>query len=519
MAAPQEAIPGLPSFADVRRPPRPAAAGWPLFRVSADPGMSPREFADARTIIQYNARPLGRDLRALQAGDLLYFTDAERRTDHLMVFIGRSRFEPAGNDWVVYHTGPDGATDGEVRKVTLARAGGAPDCAMASNDRQPVFRGRVQVVRARLRVLMRYRSTAGDAGASSSSRSSRSRRSSRCRIARARRRPNRAPATPAFSVASSQIFTSKERAAVYLTFRRVDHLDFRVYRVNDSLQFFAKLRDPHQLGSEEPVVPQERTLIERIAIWKAAWRDDIRYFLRGQFSHEYRAARREQAEKQQIQLRRTVSLNTFAQVPLLNPSQLVTSWREILPPVRDAESRRIPLDLPGRGHLRGRSRQPAAARLHRRHRVRRRPGDEDGARPAPAVRRQPLHGRVRRPAATPRSSPRIASSRGAAPMADGLFDAVLVTGKEETGDRRRALRRRDGGHRSRRLRAARAGARSARLHLHRQAGVPPGTHGPLQGGAPLARARRARAVRAQAGGARRRGHERQSAVPDDEAGR
>src|SRR5207245_1229764 len=34
---------------------------------------------------------------------------------------------------------------------------------------------------------------------------------------------------------------------------------------------------------------------------------------------------------------------------LLNPSQLVSAWREILPPVREAESRRIPLDLPGPG--------------------------------------------------------------------------------------------------------------------------------------------------------------------------
>src|SRR5262245_41275346 len=157
------------------------------------------------------------------------------------------------------------------------------------------------------------------------------------------------PSTPAFSLASSQIYTTKERPAVWLTFRRVDHLDFRVYRVNDTLQFFSKLRDPHTLGSEEPVVPQERTLLERIAFWKAGWHDELRWFVRRQFSHDYRAARREMQEKAQIQKRRTVQVTNFAQVPLLNASQLVTSWREILPPVRDAESRRIPLDLPGAG--------------------------------------------------------------------------------------------------------------------------------------------------------------------------
>lgn len=113
------AVPALPAFADVRKGPMPSLSGWPLFRISATPGAPYQEFADARTIIKYNARRLGRDLRALQPGDLLYFTDAARQSDHLMVFIGRSRFEAAEPDWVVYHTGPDGATNGEVRKVTL----------------------------------------------------------------------------------------------------------------------------------------------------------------------------------------------------------------------------------------------------------------------------------------------------------------------------------------------------------------------------------------------------------------
>ena len=61
-----------------------------------------------------------------------------------------------------------------------------------------------------------------------------------------------------------------------------------MYRVNDPFAFFAKLRDPHELGSEEPVVPQERTWLERIALWKAGRRSEIRAFLRRQFSPEYR---------------------------------------------------------------------------------------------------------------------------------------------------------------------------------------------------------------------------------------
>jgi uncharacterized protein YfaS (alpha-2-macroglobulin family) len=150
---------------------------------------------------------------------------------------------------------------------------------------------------------------------------------------------------PAFSLASGAIGSSKEQPSVFLTFRRVSYLDFRVYRVTDPLAFIAGLKDPHQLGSEEPLVDQEPTLLERIANWKAARREAIRGFFRRQFSYEYRRARRRQQDRQQVALRRTQRMNGFAQVPYLNASQVVTTWRELLPPVRDAEYRRIPLEL------------------------------------------------------------------------------------------------------------------------------------------------------------------------------
>lgn len=134
-----------------------------------------------------------------------------------------------------------------------------------------------------------------------------------------------------------------------LTFRRVTSLDFRVYRVGDPLKFFAALKDPHTLGSEAPVVAQERTLLERIALWKAARRDAVLTFVRGQFSHDYRRVRRENAARARIALRRPLEYRQFAQVPLLNRERLVTSWREMLPPVRETEVRQIPLDLPGEG--------------------------------------------------------------------------------------------------------------------------------------------------------------------------
>jgi uncharacterized protein YfaT (DUF1175 family) len=86
------------------------------------PGASARygQFADARTLIRLNTRALGRDVSAAQPGDLLYFHQPEQQQpDHVMVFVGRSFFDPEAHDWVVYHTGPSADGPGEVRKVRL----------------------------------------------------------------------------------------------------------------------------------------------------------------------------------------------------------------------------------------------------------------------------------------------------------------------------------------------------------------------------------------------------------------
>ncbi|HEY3380903.1 MAG TPA: MG2 domain-containing protein [Vicinamibacterales bacterium] len=154
---------------------------------------------------------------------------------------------------------------------------------------------------------------------------------------------------PAFSLSSGHIATTRERPEVALLFRRVRSLDFRVYRVQDPLKFFAGLRDPHVLGSEAPIVAQEQTVLERIARWKADQRDAVLTFLRRQLSHDYRQKRRETAARAQIALRQPIDVRQFSQVPVLNSSQLVTSWRELLPLVRETEARSIPLDIKGEG--------------------------------------------------------------------------------------------------------------------------------------------------------------------------
>ena len=120
-------LPFTPQFADVRSTPRAGSEGLPLFRISADATPKFAEFADAKTLINLNAKPLGRDAHAARPGDLLYFRQpGQREPDHLMVFVGRSHFETEGDDWVVYHTGPgsqgvgQSGSQGEVRKVRLS---------------------------------------------------------------------------------------------------------------------------------------------------------------------------------------------------------------------------------------------------------------------------------------------------------------------------------------------------------------------------------------------------------------
>lgn len=121
------ALPGTPAFGDVRSGPKPGPDGWPLFRVATAGRAQYAEFADARTIVALNTMPIGRDTAALQPGDLLYFSQPEQeQPDHLMVFVGRSVFDAAGSDWVVYHTGPLDGGPGEVRKVRLSDLRGHP---------------------------------------------------------------------------------------------------------------------------------------------------------------------------------------------------------------------------------------------------------------------------------------------------------------------------------------------------------------------------------------------------------
>jgi uncharacterized protein YfaT (DUF1175 family) len=135
----QAALPAEAPFPDVLDRPPGTAGGLRLFRVGPQ---RYAEFADARTIVERNARFVGRDRGALRPGDLLYFhQDGQRSPDHLMVYLGPSRFEASARDWVVYHTGPLDGGPGEVRKVRLADLERHPAVRWRPAPRNPAFVG------------------------------------------------------------------------------------------------------------------------------------------------------------------------------------------------------------------------------------------------------------------------------------------------------------------------------------------------------------------------------------------
>ena len=71
---------------------------------------------------------------------------------------------------------------------------------------------------------------------------------------------------PSFSVSSRQTYAPSQHPKIWLSFRQVDHLDFRVYRVKDPIQFFSKLKDAHSFGSEKAELAQEKTWLDRKSV-------------------------------------------------------------------------------------------------------------------------------------------------------------------------------------------------------------------------------------------------------------
>jgi uncharacterized protein YfaT (DUF1175 family) len=88
------------------------------------------EFADGRTLKNFNSVFVSRDRREAQPGDLLFFYQpwVQKFPYHVMIFLGAPRLAPNGaQDWVVYHTGSSPTDQGTVKKVELSILDRHPD--------------------------------------------------------------------------------------------------------------------------------------------------------------------------------------------------------------------------------------------------------------------------------------------------------------------------------------------------------------------------------------------------------
>jgi hypothetical protein len=100
------------------------------------------EFADAKTLWQDDTHSVGRNLGRARPGDLLFFRQSDDHTTyHAMIFIGPSQIESGLERYVVYHTGPQGKSPGELRRLTLSELMNFPDARWRPVASNPAFLG------------------------------------------------------------------------------------------------------------------------------------------------------------------------------------------------------------------------------------------------------------------------------------------------------------------------------------------------------------------------------------------
>src|SRR5436305_7590540 len=58
-------------------------------------------------------------------------------------------------------------------------------------------------------------------------------------------------AKPFFSLHTNRTYATTDRPRVWVNYRGVESLDFRVYKVKDRGKFFRDLDNPHQVGKDE----------------------------------------------------------------------------------------------------------------------------------------------------------------------------------------------------------------------------------------------------------------------------
>jgi uncharacterized protein YfaS (alpha-2-macroglobulin family) len=154
---------------------------------------------------------------------------------------------------------------------------------------------------------------------------------------------------PFFSLSTHRTYGTSDTARLWVDYNGVDHLDFRVYQVRDPRKFFVDLKNPHQMGEAEKedvasALPHRRSFLEKVRSFKRWAYAGVKTFVRTQLQHDARAAFNQKFRKEDDPVRTPLNISDYARVPLLNPDQLVSSWREPLQPLENEyDQRMIPL--------------------------------------------------------------------------------------------------------------------------------------------------------------------------------
>jgi uncharacterized protein YfaS (alpha-2-macroglobulin family) len=156
-------------------------------------------------------------------------------------------------------------------------------------------------------------------------------------------------AKPFFSLHTNRTYAPTDRARLWVNYRGVEALDFRVYKVKDPVKFFRQLDNPHQVGEDEEAevgksVEKQPTFLERLRALKSWGYGYVKTYVRQQLQNQSRKGFNQRFRPEEDDTSNRTPLNVatdFARVPLLNPDQMVTSWREKLPPLEDAYDRRM----------------------------------------------------------------------------------------------------------------------------------------------------------------------------------
>jgi uncharacterized protein YfaS (alpha-2-macroglobulin family) len=156
-------------------------------------------------------------------------------------------------------------------------------------------------------------------------------------------------AKPFFSLHTNRTYATSDRARLWVNYRGVGDLDFRVYKVKDPVKFFRGLDNPHQVGEDEEAevgktVEKNPTFLEKLRQFKSRGFGMVKTYVRQQLQNQSRKGFNQRFRQDEDDTSNRTPLNVatdFARVPLLNPDQMVDKWREKLPPLEDVYDRRM----------------------------------------------------------------------------------------------------------------------------------------------------------------------------------